>query len=98
MKLESGWGRRGCLETRRAHLQQVEDVGRVQPVVTQAVQQLHLGADGQLLEGALSQGVGLTLLQLPAVVDDVIEVPAEGLGAARDTDHNNNNRVSIQVS
>lgn len=66
---------------RSLYLQQVKDIGRVQPVVTEAVQKLHLRASRQLLEGALAEGVGLALLQLPAVVDDVIEVTAERLGA-----------------
>lgn len=65
---------------RRQHLEQVEDVIRVQPVVTEPVQDLYPRAQGQVLETGFSQRVGLPFLQLPAVVDDVLEVAVEGLG------------------
>lgn len=66
---------------RMQYLEQVEDIGSVQAVVTQPVQQFYLRAWGQLLKGPLAQGVRLPLLQLPAVVDDVVQVIAECLGA-----------------
>lgn len=62
------------------YLEQVEDISSIQAVVTKPVQQLHLSARRQLLKGALAQWVGLPLLQLPAVVDDVVQVTAECLG------------------
>lgn len=61
------------------HLEEVEDVVSVQPVVTEAVENLHSGAQGKVLEAGLPQRVGLPLLQLPAVVDDVLQVAVEGL-------------------
>ena len=67
----------GCLSV--THLEEVEDVVCVQPVVTEAVENLHSGAQGQVLEAGLPQRVGLPLLQLPAVVDDVLLAAVEGL-------------------
>lgn len=67
----------GCLSV--THLEEVEDVVSVQPVVTEAVENLHSGAQGKVLEAGLPQRVGLPLLQLPAVVDDVLQVAVEGL-------------------
>lgn len=45
------------------------------------MQQLHLSARQEALEGPLPEWVGLPLLQLPAVADDVVQVTAKGLGA-----------------
>ena len=67
----------GCLSV--THLEEVEDVVCVQPVVTEAVENLHSGAQGQVLEAGLPQRVGLPFLQLPAVIDDVLQVAVEGL-------------------
>lgn len=68
------------------HLEQVKDVSSVQAVITEPVQQLHLCPGGLLLEGPLAQGVGFALLQLPAVVDDVVQVTTERLGAGGQKD------------
>lgn len=65
------------------YLKQVKDVGGVQSVVAQPVQQLHLSARWEVLERSLPKRVGLPLFQFPAVTDDVIEIAAERLGAAR---------------
>lgn len=65
------------------YLKQIKDIGSIQPVVAQPVQQLHLRARGEVLEGSLPKRVGLPLFQFPAVTDDVIEIAAERLGAAR---------------
>lgn len=63
------------------HLEEVEDIICIEAVVTEAVQDLHPGAQGQLLEGGLPQGVGFPFLQLPAVVDDVLQVAVKCLGS-----------------
>lgn len=65
------------------YLKQIKDVGSIQSVVAQPVQQLHLSARGQFLERSLPKWVGLPLFQFPAVTDDVIEIAAERLWAAR---------------
>lgn len=65
------------------YLKQVKDIGGVQPVVAQPVQQLHLSASGEILEGSLAKRVGLPLFQLPAVADDVAEIAAERPGSAK---------------
>lgn len=63
------------------HLEEVEDIIRIEAVVTEAVQDLHPRAQGQLLESGLPQRVGLPFLQLPAVVDDVLQVAVKCLGS-----------------
>lgn len=63
------------------HLEEVEDVICIKAVVTEAVQDLDPGAQGQLLEGGLPQGVGFPFLQLPAIVDDVLQVAVKRLGS-----------------
>lgn len=63
------------------HLEEVEDIVGVEAVVAEAVQDLHPRAQGQLLESALPQRVGLPFLQLPPVVDDVLQVAVERLGS-----------------
>lgn len=45
------------------------------------MQDLDAGAQGQLLEGGLPQRVGFPFLQLPAVVDDVLQVAVKRLGS-----------------
>lgn len=66
-----------------SYLKQVEDIGGVQSVVAQPVQQFHLSARGEILEGRIPKRVGLPLFQFPAVTDDVIEIGAERLGPER---------------
>lgn len=66
---------------RLTDLQQVEDVCSIQAVVAEPVQQLHLSARVEAVEQPVPQRVGLPLLQLPPVADDVIQVAAERLGA-----------------
>lgn len=63
------------------HLEEVEDIVSIEAVVAEAVQDLHPRAQGQLLESALPQGVGFPFLQLPAVVDDVLQVAVKRLGS-----------------
>lgn len=63
------------------HLEEVEDIVSIEAVVTEAVQDLHPRAQGQLLESALPQRVGFPFLQLPAVVDDVLQVAVKRLGS-----------------
>lgn len=63
------------------YLKQVKDISSIQAVVAQPVQQFHLSARREILEGALSKWVGLPFFQFPPVADDVIQVTAKCLGA-----------------
>lgn len=63
------------------HLEEVEDIVGVEAVIAEAVQDLHPRAQGQLLEAALPQRVGLPFLQLPSVIDDVLQVAVKRLGS-----------------
>lgn len=63
------------------YLKQVEDVSSIQSVVAEPVEEFNLSARRELLEGAQSEWVGLPLLQLPPIADDVVQVTAECLGA-----------------
>lgn len=63
------------------YLKQVKNIGRIQTIVTQPVQQFHLSASRDILKRALSKWVGLPFFQFPSVADDVVQITAKCLGA-----------------
>lgn len=63
------------------YLKQIKDISSIQTVIAESVQQFHLSARREILEGPLSKWVGLPLFQFPPVADDVIQVTAKCLGA-----------------
>ncbi|MEQ2175122.1 hypothetical protein GOODEAATRI_014960 [Goodea atripinnis] len=55
------------------YLQEIKHISSIQAVVTESVQQLHLGARWETVERPGAERVGLPLFQLPSVADDVIK-------------------------
>lgn len=62
------------------HLEKIKDVICIQPIITESVQDFHTSTKRQLLETGFSQRVGFPFFELPAVVDDVLQVAVERLG------------------
>lgn len=90
------WTQREWIAAWILYLKQIKDIGSIQSVVAQPVQQLHLSARGEILERCFPERVGLPLFQFPAVTDDVIEIAAERLGAAREKEQTGEKRGEVR--
>lgn len=80
------------------YLKQVKDISSIQAIVAEPVQQFHLSARGQVLEGPLSEWVGFPLFQFPPVADDVVQVTAKSLGAIEQSRNNRRDWQEVRTA